>query len=131
MKYFKLILTLLFLALTFNSCAQDHKIVGVWDVKNDYYQAIYEIVENDKKFFGKVHYYNDGSTEYKGDKKKEDYFLTDIEFKDGKYINGKMYLPDGSFYKVVFTLKNENTLEALMTVEKQPYTETWTRNTTD
>ena len=124
-------ITLIGLIFSLTSCAQSNdKIIGVWDVKNDYYQAIFEIVENDNKFFGKVHYYNDGKEEYKGDNKKEDYFLTDIESKDEKYINGKMYLPDGSFYNVIFTLKDENTLEALMTVEKQPYTETWTRNTT-
>ena len=130
MKNIKSILTFLFFTLTLTSCAQQDKIVGVWDVKNDYYQAVYEIVENDGKFFGKVHYYNDGETEYKGDNKKEDYFLTDVEAKDGKYINGKMYLPDGSFYNVIFTLKTENTIEALMTVEKKPYKETWKRNTT-
>lgn len=38
-----------------------------------------------------------------------------------------MYLPDGSFYKVIFTLKDENTLEALMTVQGKPYKETWKR----
>ncbi|MDX1774167.1 hypothetical protein [Oceanihabitans sediminis] len=112
------------------SCAQSNdKIIGVWDVKTEYYQAIYEIVEDDGKFFGKVHYYNDGETKYKGNNKKEDYFLTDVELKDGKYINGKMYLPDGSYYQVIFNLKDDNTLEVLMTVENQPYKETWTRNT--
>lgn len=130
MKQIKSISPLLFFVFTMTSCAQQDKIVGVWDVKNDYYQAIYEIVEHEGKFFGKAHYYNDGNTEYKGDNKKEDYFLTDVEAKNGKYINGKMYMPDGSFYKVIFTLKNENTLENLMTVENQPYKETWTRNTT-
>lgn len=122
-------ITLLVFFLSLTSCAQSNdKIIGVWDVKNDYYQAIYEIVESKGKFFGKVHYYNDGKTEYKGNDKKEDYFLTDVELKDGKYINGKMYLTDGSFYKVIFTLKDENTLEALMTVQGQPYKETWTKN---
>ena len=130
MKQLKYIFVLLLFINSLTSCAQEDKIIGVWDVKNDYYQAIYEIIEHKGKFYGKAHYYNDGTTEYKGDNKKEDYFLTDVEKLDGKYINGKMYLLDGSFYNVIFTLKNENTLEALMTVEKQPYTETWTRNTT-
>ncbi|WP_296386712.1 DUF2147 domain-containing protein [Winogradskyella sp.] len=131
MKTLIKIISLLIITITFNACAQQDNIIGVWDVKNDYYQAIYEIVENDNKFFGKVHYYNDGTTEYKGDNKKEDYFLTNVELKDGKYINGKMYLPDGSFYNVIFTLKDKNTLEALMTVEKLPYTEIWTRSTSN
>lgn len=128
MKTIHFAFLLSFLSLT--SCAQksNDKIIGIWDVKTDYYEAIYEIVESKGKFYGKVHYYSDGETEYKGDNKKEDYFLTDVEAKEGKYINGKMYLPDGSFYKVIFTLKDENILEALMTVDKKPYKEIWKRN---
>lgn len=119
-----------FILICFSSCAQNNdKIIGVWEVKNDYYQATYEIVAYEGKFFGKAHYYNDGKIEYKGDNKKEDYFLTDIEKKDNQYINGKMYSPDGSFYNVIFILKDDNTLEAKMTVDKQPYTEIWKRNT--
>lgn len=124
MKTVQITFLVLFLSLTSYAQKSNDKIIGVWDVKTDYYQAIYEIVENNGKFFGKVHYYNDGKTEYKGNNKKENYFLTDIEAKNGKYINGKMYLPDGSFYKVIFTLKDKNTLEALMTVDKKPYKET-------
>ncbi|MEW7290241.1 hypothetical protein [Aquimarina sp. 2304DJ70-9] len=108
----------------------ENNIVGVWDVKTDYYQAIYEIEKNKEKFIGKVHYYNDGTTEYKGKNKKEDYFLSNVTFKDGQYRDGKMYLPDGSYYQVIFTVKDENTLEAKMTIEGQQYTETWTRNIT-
>lgn len=130
MNFYNPLFLFIFFILSLNSCAQDQRIEGVWDVKNNYYQAVYEIEENENKYYGKVHYYNDGTTAYKGDNKEKDYFLTDIEFKDGKYINGKMYLPDGSFYNVIFTLKNENTLEVLMTIENQPYTEIWTRNTT-
>lgn len=128
MKTIQITLFIIFLSIT--SCAQksNDKIVGVWDVKTKYYQAIYEIVEDKGKFFGKVHYYNDGQSEYKGKNKKEDYFLTDVEAKNGKYINGKIYLPNGSFYNVTFKLKDENTLEALMTVEGKPYKETWKRN---
>ncbi len=127
MKYLKSILTLIIVIITFNSCAQDNKIIGVWDVKNDYYQAVYEIEPFESKFIGKIHYYNDGETEYTGKNKKEDYFLTDIEAKDGIYINGKMYLPDGSYYEVIFRMIDANTLEAGMTVQGQLYTETWKR----
>lgn len=125
----KQLFLIVFSLTMFTSCAQNNdKIIGIWDVKNDYYQAIYEIVEYKGKFFGKIHYYIDGTLEHKGKNKKEDYFLTDIEKNGKKYENGKMYLPDGSFYKVIFTLKNENTLEALMTVEEMPYKEVWKRN---
>ena len=129
MKSIKSIVVLILFSLSIASCAQEDAIIGVWDVKNQYNEAIYEIVEYQGKFFGKTHYYNDGKTEYKGNSKKEDYFLTDVEKIDGKYINGKMYTPDGRFYQVIFSFKNDNTLEAKMTVDDQPYTETWVRNT--
>ncbi|MCL7752144.1 DUF2147 domain-containing protein [Polaribacter sp. Z022] len=121
-------IAILIMIISFSACAQKDVIVGVWNVKTDIYQAKYEIVKYQKKYIGKIHYYNDGITEYKGKDKKEDYFLSDVEYKEGKYINGKMYLPDGSFYKVIFTKKDHNKLEVLMTLNGKPYKETWTRN---
>ncbi len=125
----KKITILLLFTISLIACAQKtDKIIGVWDVKNDYYQAVYEIVEDKGIFFGKIHYYNDGAKEYKGTNTKKDYFLTDVEKKGKKYINGKMYMPDGSYYNAIFTLKDDNSLEVLMTVDKQPYKEIWKRN---
>jgi len=110
------------------SCAQKtDQIVGVWEVDNEYYKAVYEIVEVDHKFYGKIHKYDDGKETYVGNNKKEDYFLTDVELKDNTYVNGKMYLPDGSYYDVIFTLLNANMLKVEMTIENFPYSETWTR----
>lgn len=127
MKFLKLALPMFLLLSILTSCAQQDNIIGVWNVKNNYYQAVYEIEQPEDKFIGKIHYYNDGKTEYTGKNKKEDYFLTDVEAKNGTYINGKMYLPDGSYYEVVFKMVDANTLEISMTVEGQPYKETWKR----
>ena len=124
----KQLLLILVCSITFIACAQSNdEIIGIWKVKNEYYQAEYEIIEYKGKFLGKIHHYNDGKTEYKGNDEKKDYFLTNVEKKGKKYVKGKMYLPGGTYYEVVFTLKNKDTLEALMTVEGQPYQETWIR----
>jgi len=128
MKTSKYILLQILMLIALISCAQEQDdIVGVWSVDNSYNKAIYEIVEVDHKFYGKIHKYSDGKEEYIGNNKKEDYFLTDVEYKDGKYINGKMYMPDGTYYEVIITVKDSNTLEVAMTVENYPYTETWAR----
>lgn len=127
MKNLNRILILFTLIISLSSCAQDDPIVGVWEVESDYYQATYEIVEHQDQFHGKVHYYNDGQDTYEGNDQKEDYFLTELTAKNGQYVNGKMYLPDGSFYFVIFELTDPNTLEATMTVENQPYKEVWKR----
>lgn len=101
-------------------------IIGLWQVSNEYYVAVYEIEKHEDTYVGKVHYFNDGQTEYTGKNTEEDYFLAGITFENGQYINGKMHLPDGSFYYVNFTLKGDE-LTAKMTVESQPYTEVWKR----
>lgn len=128
MNVFRLILLKVALFITMISCAQKtDPIVGIWQVDNEYYKAVYEIVEVDGKFYGKIHKYNDGKETYVGNNNKEDYFLTDVELKDNSYVNGKMYMPDGSYYEVIFTVVNENALKVKMTIEDYPYSETWTR----
>ena len=128
MKMLKLLFLKLSILFTIISCAQNtDKIIGVWEVDNEYYKAVYEIVEVDNKFYGKIHKYDDGKEQYVGSNSKEDYFLTDVELKGNRYENGKMYLPDGSYYEVIFTLINDNALKVEMTIENYPYSETWTR----
>jgi hypothetical protein len=110
---------------------KSNEIIGVWEVKNDYNWAIYEIERYKNSFVGKIHYYNDGTTEYtKGDKKAY-YFLSDLVYENGIYTNGKIHMLDGSNYQVIITLKDKDELELKMTVEGQPYTETWKRQKTN
>lgn len=128
MQIIRLLLLKSLMLLTLISCAQSTEpIVGVWKVDNEYYKAIYEIVEVDGMFYGKIHKYDDGKETYLGNNKKEDYFLTDVKKEDSQYVNGKMYMPDGSYYEVIFTIINENELKVDMTIENYPYSETWTR----
>ncbi|GEM_PF-2971409 len=101
-------------------------IIGVWEVKTQYYMAVYEIVKYKSEYFGKIHYYNDGKTEYKGKNSKDDYFLEDVRYVNGKYTIGKMHMPDGSNYQVKFSLKKDE-LNILMTVDGHPYKEIWKR----
>lgn len=101
-------------------------IIGIWEVKNQYYMAIYEIVKYKNQYYGKIHYYNDGKDEYKGKNSKEDYFLEDVSYVNGKYTIGKMHMPDGSNYQVKFSLKKDE-LHILMTVDGHPYKEIWKR----
>jgi hypothetical protein len=109
-----------------NQVNNGDEIIGIWEVNNDYYMAIYEIVKFNQQYFGKVHYYNDGTTEIKSLGGEKDFFLEDILYKDGAYTYGKMHLPDGSFYYVRFTL-NGDELTANMTIQGQPYSEVWKR----
>lgn len=110
-----------------NTPTKADKIIGVWEVKNEYYMAIYEVEKHQDKYIGKIHYYNDGKTEYRGKNAKEDYFLDGVTYENGMYKNGKMYMPYGSNYQVIFKLKSNDELDVKMTVQGSPYTEIWKR----
>lgn len=101
-------------------------IIGLWEVNNNYYMAIYEIIKYDKQYFGKIHYYNDGETEITSQNSKEDYFLGGIFYEEGSFTDGKMYMPDGTYHRVNFQLKGD-TLNAQMTIDGHPYSEIWSR----
>ncbi len=101
-------------------------IVGVWQVKTDYYQAIYEIESYDGSFVGKVHYYNDGQTEIK-ENKDNMYFISDLNKQGERYVAGKMYMPDGSYYEFNVDPIGEDHLKISMTVDSQAYSEDWFR----
>lgn len=103
------------------------RILGIWEVKNEYYMAVYEIQRYKDYYVGLVHYYNDGKDEIKGDGSKDFYFLENVKYNQSGYEGGVMHMPDGSQYDVILYLKNENQLEAKMTIEGQPYTEIWIR----
>lgn len=104
------------------------EIIGLWEVNNNYYMAIYEIIKYDNQYYGKVHYFNDGTQEYKGTGGKDDYFLEGIVYADGKYSEGKMHMPDGAVHLAKFILNN-NELKVKMTIDEHPYEEVWTRQT--
>jgi hypothetical protein len=101
-------------------------IIGIWEVKNDYYVAIYEIIKYKEQYFGKIHYYNDGEKEIKAQRSEDDYFLDGVFYKDDKFTSGKMYLQDGSQIQVGFSL-NKDELTAKMIIDGQPYKEIWKR----
>lgn len=126
-----IVLILVFTAFFGSYCAQEKDdIEGVWNMKNEFAEGQYEIVQYKGKFFGKAHYYNNGKTEYKGNNEKEDYFLIDLEKEETRYTNGKIYLPDGTYYEVIIMQPNIDSLEVKMTIQNGPYTEIWTRHTT-
>lgn len=102
------------------------KIIGIWEVNNSYYTAIYEIIKYDDQFYGKVHYYNDGTTEHKGTDSKEDYFLEGIFFKNNKYTEGKMHMPDGTIKTINLLFENDE-IKVDMEIDGTSFQEAWKR----
>lgn len=104
-------------------------IIGIWEVKNDYYMAVYEIERYKNQYIGKIHYYNDGKTEHKGKNNKNDYFLEKVSYEKGIY-KGNIYMSDGKKSQVIFRLKNKDEIEAKMSIQGSPYVEIWKRQKT-
>ena len=109
-----------------NNKSAGDSIIGIWEVDNKYYKAIYEIIKHNNQYYGKIHYFNDGSTEYKGSNSKKDYFLDDLTYQDGKFSFAKMHMPDGSYYQVKILLDRDK-ITAQMTIQGKPYQEIWKR----
>lgn len=101
-------------------------IVGVWEVKNEYYMAVYEIIKYKNHYVGKMHYYNDGSKVIEATSDANDYFLDGIAYVNKKYTTGTMYMPDGKQHKANLVLKGD-VLVVKITMNGYPYTEKWTR----
>jgi len=128
MKQIKYIIFSLLILLSFTMCAQKQdKIVGVWTVTNEYNKGVYEIVESEGKFYGKIHKYSENDKEYLGNNKEEDYFLTDVGLTNGKYINGIIHIDEKTTYRVEFSFDSDDVLKVVMTINNEPYTELWTR----
>lgn len=105
-------------------------IVGNWEVNNNYCMAIYEIIKFKDQYLGKIHYFNDGKNEIRAQNNDNDYFLYSISYKEGKYTNGKMYMPDGKQHIVNIILKGDE-LTISMTINGLPYREKWKRKVYD
>lgn len=101
-------------------------IIGVWEVQNDHYMAVYEIIRVKEEYLGMIHYYSNGKREIKTDSIKVDYFLSNVFFRDGEYTLGKIYMPDGEHYAVEISLKDDE-IKASMVIAGSIYNETWKR----
>lgn len=93
-RFSKFLLVPVLLIALFFSCRVAAKampgdaILGMWEVKNEYYTAVYEIIRDQNQYFGKVHYYNDGDTVIIARKNKNDYMLEGVYYKDSTYTKG-------------------------------------------
>ena len=128
MKRIKIKSIIIFISLLSLSCTKDtNQIIGIWQVKNEYVEARYEMIEYGNYYFGKIHYYNDGNVEYKGSNKEEDYFISDVAFKDSTYVNGYMQYPDGKTSSINFDFIDHNNIKVTTNYDGQAYSEIWKR----
>jgi hypothetical protein len=124
-------LLLFSILLLFFSCKKTDSIIGMWKVKDAFYQATYEILENDDGFYALIHHYNDGTTVYNFDGIQKHYFFTKLKKQGDLYIDGISGATKSKKKKeknkFTISLKSKDTLEVKTYIHDQPITETWTR----
>lgn len=116
--------------LSFSSCDIEGKeVCGIWNAQGDYGSMQIEIAPWSGKFHGYLLELKNEQGITKGEKSEEYVFITDLEFKDNQYQNGKIYLDPTSEDFCGLTLKflNENQLQATYNCEGTEIEENWYR----
>ncbi len=126
---FRMVVVLLSIFMFSCSSRQD-SIIGEWKVNSRFYQAVYQIVEENDALSGVVLYYNDGTTKYKYDGLKRRYAFTGLKKDKDQYVDGitgattKMEAPKS----VEIKKRGRDTLEMTSYIMEKPLVEIWTRN---
>ncbi len=128
-NYMKRILLLLSCCLFIFCAKKEHEIIGLWDVKSNYYRATYKIEFQNNRLVGKVIYYNDDTTVLKETKTDKDLFLFNLKQKsDNNYIDAVSGATKTNNQTTSITIKHKDTLEVTSYIMKKPLTEIWIRN---
>lgn len=106
----------------------EHKIIGLWNVKSNYYKATYKIEQQNSKLVGKVIYYNDGTTALHETKTDKDLFLFDLKLKNNTYTDAVSGATNTKKQTTSMKLKHKDTIEVTSYIMKKPLTEIWIRN---
>jgi hypothetical protein len=116
------LLSLLFFAL---SCTQKpSELIGIWEVKTPYHQAIYSIEESNNNIIGKIKYYNDHTYIYQESGTSKDIFLHKLKRKDSLYIDAISGATTTN-QEWVIQRKHTDTLLVTQYIHNQPLLEVW------
>jgi len=113
------------LILTACGGASDDVLLGTWQAQDKYYTGLYQIIDQDGELFGKVLYYDDGTTLYEFDIAKPKYIFEGLAYYKGVFVDAEAR----TTHKPSITLKvlHPDTLEVKLFVNYQPSTEIWVR----
>ena len=116
--------------LSFSSCSiKGEEICGIWNTNTGSGNMQVEITPWKGHFLGYLLEYHDGKEKIRGSKEEDFIFITDLEFQNNKYQNGKIYLnPNSEVYcGLTLELLNENQVKAIYTCEGHISEEIWYR----
>jgi len=106
----------------------DKLILDDWIVKTRFYQATYQIIEQEGKIVGRILNYDDGTTQYSWDNEHPKYIFQNLKAKDGKLIDavsGATTKTDK--YQIEIQIKDKDTLHTISSFHNHSISEQWIR----
>lgn len=109
------------------SCVhKQDSLLGVWNVKSNFYKATCQIVKENNTYKGLVLYYNDDTSIYKhkeGDVKT--YFFNNIKAENNQFVDAISGATIASSRLAELKLKHQDTLQVTTYIKQKPLTEIW------
>jgi len=122
---------LIFIPIIIYSCKQKNdNIVGDWIVQSRFYQATYQIIEDDNQWNALVLHYNDGTTRYKYDGIQKRFAFKGLTKSKTAYVDGLSGATKSSGAKaktIEINKKSKDTLEVTTYSMNKPIVELWVR----
>ncbi|MCP4437868.1 MAG: hypothetical protein GY810_02910 [Aureispira sp.] len=113
----------------FCSTSSTDNIVGVWTMKDKFYQASYQIVQEGNSFSGLVLHYNDGTTQYRYQESSPQFIFKNIIKQEDTYVDAISGATQSTSKNksISIKLRSLDTIEATRYISKRPIKELWLR----
>lgn len=122
---FKVIL--LFAVLIFGCSKKPQHLYGKWKLISSFYDATYNIIEQDDSIKAQILYYNDGTTQYAFDKKEPWYQFTNLKHKKNQYVDAIAGATKTGTQGISIESVHKDTLEVTSYILHKPLVEKWYR----
>ena len=122
---------LIIIPIIIYSCKQTNdNLVGDWIVQSKFYQASYQIIEDNGQWNALVLYYNDGTTRYRYDGIKKRFAFKGLTKGKTTYVDGlsgATRSAEAQQKTIEISKKSKDTLEVTTYSMNKPIVELWVR----
>ncbi|WP_292945370.1 hypothetical protein [Olleya sp. UBA1516] len=117
------------LIITFSCSKSAPELLGVWQVKSNYYKATYSIINENDSIKAKVLYYNDGTTILRKEDKNTFYVFENLKPSNNGYVDAVSGATKTNEIKPNIELQSlhKDTLEVITYLRNKPLKEVWIR----
>lgn len=118
------------LLLFYVTNTKEFKLLGEWEVKNEFFSARYQIKTSQGKLILNTLYYNDGVNIVKTPKEAAKQPIFQLTQKGKKFVDAISGASTTAAHHLILTQKEKNSLEAMHIRFKDTLREIWTQKNT-